>query len=107
MSYNVDVCISVHATKYIHKYIFKGHDRITVVVQQDEIKQYLDARWLSDAETMYSIFHFHKHKEWPPVERSSIQLPDEQMGVYDPARDTIDEVIQGMAARNTMLLAFF
>ena len=40
MSYNVDVCISVHATKYIHKYIFKGHDRITVVVQQDEIKQY-------------------------------------------------------------------
>src|SRR5258706_1454188 len=55
---NVEVCISVHATKYIHKYIFKGHDRITAVMQQDEIKQYLDARWLGDAEAMYCIFHF-------------------------------------------------
>src|SRR5258706_11762544 len=59
---NVEVCISVRATKYIHKYIFKGHDRITAVMQQDEIKQYLDARWLGDAESMYRIFHFHTHK---------------------------------------------
>ena len=58
---NVKVCKSVCATKYIHKYIFKGHDRITVVMQQDEIKQYLDARWLGHAEAMHHIFHFHTH----------------------------------------------
>src|SRR5258706_546904 len=29
---NVEVCISVHATNNIHKYIFKGHDRITAVM---------------------------------------------------------------------------
>jgi hypothetical protein len=102
---NVEVCISVRATKYIHKYIFKGHDRITAVMQQDEIKQYLDARWLGDAEAMYCIFHFHTHKEWPPVERLPIHLPDEQMGVYDPARDSTDEVIQRIAAKDTKLLA--
>ncbi len=104
---NVEVCISVRATKYIHKYIFKGHDRITAVMQQDEIKQYLDARWLGDAEAMYRIFHFHTHKEWPPVERLPIHLPDEQMGVYDPAADSTDEVIQRIAARDTKLMAFF
>ena len=104
---NVEVCISVRATKYIHKYIFKGHDKITVVMQQDEIKQYLDARWLGDAEAMYSIFHFHTHKEWPPVERLPIHLPDEQVGVYDPARDSTDEIIQRIAAKDTKLLAFF
>ena len=103
---NVEVCISVHATKYIHKYIFKGHDWITAVIQQDEIKQYLDARWLGDAEAMYYIFHFHTYKEWPPVERLPIHLPDEQMGVYDTARDSTDEVIQRIAAKDTKLLAF-
>jgi hypothetical protein len=93
--------------QYIHKYIFKGHDRITMVMQQDEIKQYLDARWLGDAEAMYHIFHLHTHKEWPPVERLPIHLPDEQLGVYDPARDSTDEVIQRVAAKDTKLLAFF
>jgi hypothetical protein len=41
---NVEVCISVKAIKYIHKYIYKGHDRTTLEFSgDDEIKQYLDA----------------------------------------------------------------
>jgi hypothetical protein len=41
---NVEVCISVKAIKYIHKYIYKGHDCTTLeFTGDDEIKQYLDA----------------------------------------------------------------
>ena len=104
---NVEVCVSVRATKYIHKYIFKGHDRITAVVEQDEIKQYLDARWLGDAEAMYRLFAYHTHKEWPPVERLPIHLPNEQTAVYDPARHQAAQVIQRAAGKDTKLLAFF
>jgi len=40
---NVEVCGSVQAGKYIHKYIYKGGDRATVGVdsEQDEFKCYL------------------------------------------------------------------
>ena len=41
------------------------------------------------------------------MERLPIHLPDEQMGVYDPARDSTDEVIQRIAAKDTKLFAFF
>ncbi len=43
---NVEVCVSVKAIKYIHKYIYKGNDRTTLEVQDhDEIKEFLDARY--------------------------------------------------------------
>ncbi len=39
---NVEVCVSVKAIKYIHKYIYKGHDRTTLEVRDhDEIKEFL------------------------------------------------------------------
>ena len=43
---NVEICASVEAVKYIHKYIYKGHDRTTIEVSaaqegagKDEIKR--------------------------------------------------------------------
>ncbi|WVZ67191.1 hypothetical protein U9M48_016306 [Paspalum notatum var. saurae] len=49
---NVEACDSIKAVKYLFKYIYKGHDRASVVVRDankadgdiDEIKQYRDAR---------------------------------------------------------------
>ena len=50
----VEACRSIKVDKYLFKYIYKGHDRISVAVRQadkddnegnvDEIKQYRDAR---------------------------------------------------------------
>ncbi|SJL16837.1 uncharacterized protein ARMOST_20366 [Armillaria ostoyae] len=49
---NVEVCVSVKAIKYIHKYIYKGHDRTTLEVRDhDEIKEFLDARYISAIES--------------------------------------------------------
>ena len=58
--------MNVEVWLYAYPQVHMGHDQVTVVtIQWDEIKQYLDARWLSDAEAMYSFFHFHTHKDWP------------------------------------------
>jgi hypothetical protein len=45
---NTECCASVHSVKYIHKYVYKGHDRATLEIEKnlDEIKEYLDARWI-------------------------------------------------------------
>src|SRR5918912_1547252 len=53
---NVEICNSILAIKYLYKYIYKGYDRATVTLSQnnntpisantetiDEIKMYLDA----------------------------------------------------------------
>ncbi|KNZ74844.1 hypothetical protein J132_06066 [Termitomyces sp. J132] len=67
---NVEVCASVEAIKYIHKYIYKGHDRTTLEIageQRDEIKEHLDARYISAAESCWYIFEFNIHGEHPPV----------------------------------------
>jgi hypothetical protein len=54
--------------------------------QEGGTMQYLGVRWLGDAEPMYYIFHFHTHKEWPPMKRLPIHLHDKQLGFYDPAK---------------------
>ena len=51
---NVEVCASVRAVKYIHKYIYKGNDRTTVRVDggDDEISQYLQGRYVGPSEAV-------------------------------------------------------
>ena len=46
----MEICASIESVKYIHKYIFKGHDRTILELQDDqnhdEVKEYLDAHWI-------------------------------------------------------------
>ena len=82
------------------------------VVQQHHWAPYFDCQfclwkaiWCRRLQVFSSIV-IHT-KEWPPVERLPIHPSDEQMGVYDPARDSTNEVIQRIRAKDTKLLAFF
>ncbi|CEP08733.1 hypothetical protein, partial, partial [Parasitella parasitica] len=59
---NVEVCNKINAIKYVYKYIYKGHDRAQVYMgansaaqDQDEIKNFLDARYVSAAEACWRI----------------------------------------------------
>ena len=58
---NVEVCASVQAVKYIHKYIYKGGDRPTLRVDQadnDEISQYLHSRCIGPSEALWRLFEY-------------------------------------------------
>ena len=104
---NVEVCISVKAIKYIHKYIYKGHDRTTLeFTGQDEIKQYLDARYISACECCWRMFEFNLHCEEPNVIRLPVHLPDQHMVYYDPDEDP-EEVLERNGTKNTCLTAYF
>jgi hypothetical protein len=105
---NLEVCASVKSVKYIHKYIYKGPDRATLEMAGavDEVKCYLDSRYISSIEAMWRIFEFQMHEEWPSVYRLPVHLPDEQMVVYNPTQDA-QEVLDRAAARDTHLTGWF
>ncbi|XP_031788347.1 uncharacterized protein LOC116417731 [Nasonia vitripennis] len=61
---NVEAVSSIRAVKYMYKYIYKGHDAANVVlteqneervINHDEIKDYLEARYVVSVEAAYRI----------------------------------------------------
>jgi hypothetical protein len=74
---NIKVCISIQAIKYIYKYIYKGTDRITVAISgtNDEITQYLQARYIGPIEAFWYLFEYPIYQEFLPVQYLAIHLP--------------------------------
>lgn len=80
--------------KYLFKYINKGYDRIIVAIvlsddrnpieQQcvDEIKQYIDCRYVSPCDAYWRIFYFHIHGRKPAVERLFFHCEGENLVYY-------------------------
>ena len=80
---NVVVCSSIKAVKYIYKYIYKGHDKASFSIDQpdadgniDEIKRYIDARWVTPLEAMWRIFGFPLCANYPHVLQLPLHLPN-------------------------------
>jgi hypothetical protein len=97
---NVEVCNNIRATKYLFKYVYKGHDHATVeiscqsdnategnVVKADEIKKYLDYCYVSASEAVWRIFKFDMHEQFLAVERLQYHLPNQQMVLFDDEDD--------------------
>ena len=85
----------MRCVKYIHKYIYKGHDRATMVLGGvDEIQQYLDARYIGPVEAAWRLFGFGMHEEFPAVIRLALHLPGMHQVVFNP-----NEPIERIAAR--------
>ena len=86
---NVESIASVKAIKYIYKYVYKGHDRITMEFGTctDEIKQYLDARYVSSCEAHWRLYMFAMQEHTPPIVHLQVHLPNEQPVTFDP--DTV------------------
>jgi hypothetical protein len=57
---NVKSIALVKAIKYIYKYMYKGHDHTTMEFGRciDEVKQYLDARYVSSCEAGWCLYFF-------------------------------------------------
>jgi hypothetical protein len=105
---NLEVCASIKSVKYIHKYIYKGNDRATLEMPGpvDEVKIYLDSRYISSTEAAWRIFEFAMHLEWPSVYRLPVHLPNEHMVFYNPEDDAQD-VLDRAAAKETCLTGWF
>lgn len=60
---NVEICSSVKAIKYIHKYIFKDNDRITVQLQQenDEVAHHPNERYIGPTQAAWNLLEYRNH----------------------------------------------
>ena len=105
---NLEICASIKSVKYIHKYIYKGPDRATLEMggAVDEVKTYLDSRYISSVEAVWRIMEFNLHLEWPSVYRLPVHLFNEEMVVYNPAENAQD-VLDRAEARETCLTGWF
>jgi len=87
---NVEVCTTVKSVKYeyIYKYIYKGYDCATTsissegVIDHDEIKTYLDSRWVGSCEACWRILEYEMHYQNHSVVRLDCHLPNEQRMYY-------------------------
>uniref|UniRef100_A0A452YN05 ATP-dependent DNA helicase n=1 Tax=Aegilops tauschii subsp. strangulata TaxID=200361 RepID=A0A452YN05_AEGTS len=96
---NVEVCSSIKAVKYLYKYVYKGHDRASFSIDQpdsngvvDEIKRYVDARWVTPPEAMWRIFGFNLSESFPSVLQLPLHLPNMNSVTFKAGEDLTDVV---------------
>ncbi|KAL6140312.1 hypothetical protein ACLB2K_058612 [Fragaria x ananassa] len=107
---NVEVCGSIKSVKYLYKYIYKGPDRVSLELQSnpefDEIRQFVDARWVCAPEALWKIFKFALNKVYPTVERLQIHLPNMQQVTFNAER-TVEDILEDDRPKMSMLTEFF
>ena len=104
---NVEVCGSVQAIKYIHKYIYKGADRATIRIQDryDEIAATLNGRYITPAMAIWNIMAFRCHEEKPPVTQLSYHLEGRHI-VHFAAGMSIPQLAVAAEQQTSMFIAW-
>lgn len=115
---NVEWCNRSGAIKYFFKYMNKGPDRANAIIQEnlfqsdtsagekfikvDEIKHYLDCRFLSPCDAFRRIFSFDIHYSKPSVMRLTFHLPDQNLVIVHDSQ-TLPVVLRKEGIEDTML----
>jgi len=107
---NVESCASVQSVKYLFKYIYKGHDCANIeiaegVLNHDEIKTFMDSRYVSAPEAAWRLFGFHMHEQSHTIIRLPVHLPDEQSVYF--TEETAKKAVERAGNKDTMLTAWF
>ncbi|KAL1333322.1 uncharacterized protein [Arachis hypogaea] len=113
---NVEWCNQSRAIKYLFKYINKGYDRVTAILDNaddsecsnkviDEIKNYLDCRYISPCEAVWRIFAYPIHSREPAVQRLSFHLPGRNPILYEDGED-IDDILSKPGIDQSMFTAW-
>jgi len=105
---NVEVSAGIRSVKYLFKYVYKGPNRVTAVITGpiNEIRQYIDARYLSTAEGVDSLLLFKKHMEWPLATRLVVHLL-RQHNVNFNENENLAAMVKRAAHQKTTLTAYF
>ncbi|XP_062075122.1 uncharacterized protein LOC133779145 [Humulus lupulus] len=110
---NVEIFSTIKAMKYLYKYIYKGHDRVTFNLvsetnnqQVDEIQQFQSARWIAPPEAMWRIYGFIINEMSPAVYSLHLHLEDQHPVTFQ-ANDDLINILNLDRSRKTMLTQFF
>ncbi|XP_074342147.1 uncharacterized protein LOC141679582 [Apium graveolens] len=107
------------------KYCLKGHDTATMCLRKktnnkkgctttitpekrllDEVKQYLDGRYVCASEASWRIFGFDIHSRWPFVERLPLHLPNDKHVSFKGSQN-LQEVFDNAGTKKSKLEAWF
>ncbi|XP_021725285.1 uncharacterized protein LOC110692557 [Chenopodium quinoa] len=109
---NVEVCSSIQGIKYLYKYVYKGHDRVSFNVggeenqAVDEIQRFQSGRWVSPCEAAWRIFGFDLFEMHPPVQHLAVHLENMQI-VQIRSHDQLDSAVLNERRSRTQLTEFF
>ncbi|WOH12592.1 hypothetical protein DCAR_0832098 [Daucus carota subsp. sativus] len=124
---NVEIYNHSRSLKYLFKYCMKGHDRATMLLvgakntlhentqQSDntkvapinEIKQYLDGRYVCASEAIWRIYGFNIHLRTPSVERLPIHLEDMQIITFNSNDISEDNMLKPFGGITVVLAGDF
>jgi hypothetical protein len=112
---NVEICASIKSIKYLFKYVYKGHDCANIELKEssldenqrvrDEVRSYLDARYVSAPEAIWRIFEFKMHDISHAIIRLAVHLPDEQDVYFQPGGE--QAALEAASSKETTLTAWF
>ncbi|XP_071688512.1 uncharacterized protein [Rutidosis leptorrhynchoides] len=110
------------AIKYLFKYLNKGPDRATIVIQEnlrptgessaeiiievDEIKNYLDCRYISPCEAVWRLFSFDIHFSKPSVLKLSYHLPNHHTVTLHDS-ESLPALLHRESIKETMFTQWF
>ena len=105
----MECLLSVKAIKYIYKYVYKGHDYTTMEFWTclDEIKLYLDSRYVSACEGIWRLLGFDMHEEFPNIVHLQVYLPQQQTVTWNAEiAGNLQEVVDQQGERDIKLTAY-
>ncbi|XP_074347667.1 uncharacterized protein LOC141686539 [Apium graveolens] len=120
---NLEICNSSRSLKYLFKYCLKGHDTATMLLKKksnksgseqtarsvknlDEVKNFLDGRYVCASEASWRIFGFDIHHRSPSVERLPIHLPGQKYLNFQSSAD-LENVCNNATSKKSKLEAWF
>ncbi|GJS70163.1 DNA helicase [Tanacetum coccineum] len=115
---NVEYCGWTMLIKYLFKYISKGTDRVvanvtkpvaavastsnTPSIHVDEIKNYVEARYIGPHEACWRILDFPIHYRNPPVQTLAVHLENMQQITFR-SKDNLESVVNNPVKKKTTL----
>lgn len=113
---NVEDCASIKSVKYLFKYVYKGHDRAniefgeklpdgTIQVNRDEVKAFLDARYVSAPEAMHRILQLKMHDQSHSIIRLAVHLPESQPVFFVDGEEF--QALERASSKETTLTSWF
>jgi hypothetical protein len=80
---NIEFCGTIRCVKYLYKYTYKGHDRASMDIELDEIKRYIDTRYVGPPEASWRLFEFPLHDKSHIIDRLAVHVPDNKRTLFE------------------------